>query len=478
MLHFLYTIIANLTICAIIGYNVIPIVVYLYQTYATSKSEPKRQARPLDPKSPSSPWVNEHHFATDDDSHSHRKHRSIVDQCSTVTQLFRRIVGQHNRRKCLGYRSVLAEEDERQADGQVVRKRLLSDYQWLTYEEVDSRMESVANGLSQIGVKSGDIVMIYADTRLEWMVTCQAVFRLGATVGTLYTNLGDEGLLYAISQTRVTHLVTSLEFLAKLAKIVDKLPQIKCIVYMGGSGDDPVLSQLFSDSQRQRILFYSYKEVEGMGDEASEEPLPRVQQSGNDTAVLMYTSGSTGDPKGVLISHRNLLFAVKAFYAFAGALTPDADLYCAFLPLAHCLEICAEISFLSVGVPVGYASVLTLTDRSPAVKKGLKGDMSLLRPTVMAAVPLILDRIMKGVTEEMAKRHPLVRLLINGLLNYKSFWVTNGFNTPIINYLICNRFKSLLGGRIRFMASGGAPLRPQTHRFISNLFDVKVLQGL
>ena len=182
----------------------------------------------------------------------------------------------------------------------------------------------------------------------------------------------------------------------------------------------------------------------------------------------------------MLIAHKNLLLTIKAFYEVAGVLHPDTDVYAAFLPLAHILEICAELCFISIGVPVGYASVHTMTDKSPGLQKGYKGDLTTLRPTVIAAVPLILDRIRKGIIDELSKnkRKRFVKRSIDVLLKYKGFWTRHGFTTPIINATICRKFRALLGGRIRFIASGGAYLRPQTQEFVRNLFNVQVVQGM
>ncbi|CAG2109358.1 unnamed protein product [Medioppia subpectinata] len=471
-------IVANLIIYAIVGSIVGPLVICLWRTYAAPKKSEPMRGRPLDPSLPSGAWVNVNHHRSAED-----KRRQIVDRSANMAQLFARIVGQYSRNRCFGYRPLLAEDHAIQPDGHVLRKFTLNDYQWLTYEEVNSRIAGVAAGLRAIGVKRRDVVCIYADTRLEWMVTCQAVWRLGAVVATVYTNLGDDGVLHVVNQTEATHLVTSDEFLTKLAPIVDKMPTIKHIIHMNSGITDPleVVSGLFTDTQRESIEFHSFQRIEQMGKELTEQSAESVATDesigGDETALLMYTSGSTGVPKGVMISHKNLLFAVRAFYAFADALTPGEDIYAAFLPLAHCLEICAEISFLSVGVPVGYCSVHTLTDRSLGLQKGMKGDLTLLRPTVMAAVPLILDRIMKAITDEVDKRPLILRLVINAILKYKSFCAANGLNTPLINHFVCRKFAALMGGRLRFIASGGAPLRPETHRFICNLFNVKVLQG-
>lgn len=110
----------------------------------------------------------------------------------------------------------------------------------------------------------------------------------------------------------------------------------------------------------------------------------------DDTAIIMYTSGSSGLPKGVMLSHTNLVATMKCLMYMRE--TNDSDLYIAYLPLAHVLELLSEITMLVFGVRVGYSSPNTMTDLSTKVMKGCKGDASMLRPTMMCAVPLIMDR--------------------------------------------------------------------------------------
>ncbi|RWS22976.1 Long-chain-fatty-acid--CoA ligase 3-like protein [Leptotrombidium deliense] len=118
-----------------------------------------------------------------------------------------------------------------------------------------------------------------------------------------------------------------------------------------------------------------------------------------------------------------------------------------------------------------------MTDNSTGIKKAAKGDATLLRPTVTSAVPLILDRIRKTVTTRIDSRGDLLKSMFYFLLDYKTFWRKNGFDTPIVNFLICRRVQRLFGGRLQYIVSGSAPISPDTHDFIRSCFNVKLAQG-
>ena len=115
----------------------------------------------------------------------------------------------------------------------------------------------------------------------------------------------------------------------------------------------------------------------------------------------MYTSGSTGTPKGVVLPHEALVTTVKGFFFVVNPTRPG-DIYLGYLPLAHILELLAEMTMLVQGIPVGYSSPTTMIDTSTKIKKGTKGDCTILRPTLMCAVPLVIDRIYKGTLFEMS----------------------------------------------------------------------------
>merc|ERR1719188_1244966 len=116
----------------------------------------------------------------------------------------------------------------------------------------------------------------------------------------------------------------------------------------------------------------------------------------------MYTSGSTGKPKGVVLTQANMC---KTLSGLLYSIIPqEDDINIAYLPLAHVLELLGESMMMVWGVSIGYSHPNTLTDKSTMVKRGQKGDCTILKPTLMFAVPLILERIYKGVVETVKKK--------------------------------------------------------------------------
>ncbi|KAK4336910.1 hypothetical protein RND71_043475 [Anisodus tanguticus] len=390
-----------------------------------------------------------------------------IFECQTISELFCNNVKRFGSRKCLGYREVFGEEDEKQADGKIFRKLILGDYKWLTYNDVNEKVNNLAKGFYSYGVRPGDTVMIFAETKAEWLISAYAVFKIGAHIATLYATLSQDAIIHGINETEVTHLVTSYDLLPKLESAFKDIPKLTTIFYFDGHKkiNTPTLGKC-------SVVSLSY--VENIGKESKEE-FHFQQKSKEDTAIIMYTSGSTGVPKGVVLSHNNVLCTIRGFYPVVKNLHNAVNI--AYLPLAHVFELAAESYFIAVGVPIGYSSPHTMTNKSTAIKKGNLGDASILKPTVMAAVPLVLDRIRKNICEEVSAKHPFLKELFNFLISYKKFWTKRGFKTPIVNMIVCNKIRSLVGGRIQHIVTGSAPLSPETHDYIRACLDVILIQG-
>ncbi|XP_044161409.1 long-chain-fatty-acid--CoA ligase 4 isoform X2 [Bufo gargarizans] len=393
-----------------------------------------------------------------------------IPGADTLDKLFQHAVAKFGNKDCLGMREVLSEENEKQPNGKVFKKLILGEYRWLSYEEVNTRVNHFGSGLAALGLKPKSTVAIFCETRAEWMITAQTCFKYNFPLVTLYATLGEDAIVYGLNESGATHLVTSSELLeTKLKGVLSQIGNIKHIVHVGKKNINK--SEYPAD-----IEVHSIEQIEELGAKPENLNNPPSRPLPSDLAVVMYTSGSTGRPKGVMMIHSNLIAGMAGQCERIPGLGPK-DTYIGYLPLAHVLEMTAEISCLTYGCRIGYSSPLTLSDQSSKIKKGSKGDCSELRPTLMAAVPEIMDRIYKNVMSKVQEMNVFQRTLFKLGYDYKLEQIKKGYDAPLCNVILFKKVKALLGGNVRMMLCGGAPLSPQTQRFMNICFCCPVGQG-
>uniref|UniRef100_A0AC35U0Q6 AMP-binding domain-containing protein n=1 Tax=Rhabditophanes sp. KR3021 TaxID=114890 RepID=A0AC35U0Q6_9BILA len=401
----------------------------------------------------------------------------LIPDCHTLDAIWNRNAVQFKELPCMGTRDIISTENEMQADGRLFQKAELGAYQWQTYEEVTDQINSVSNALRLLNLKEKTHIVIFAETRAEWMISAQACFRNGYPVVTVYATLGEDAVSYAINESDATVVFTTAALLDTIKKIQPKIPVIKHIVYF-----DDRFNPFKEDQKKKETIKHLEKTFERciyfddfvtMGQKASMKCNTKVKP--DDIAMIMYTSGTTGNPKGVILSHRNIIAALAGQSAVIEV--NPSDVYIAYLPSAHILEVCVEIVVLSAGVRVGYSNAGTLFDRAPKIKPGTKGDTSALRPTLMAAVPAVMDRIFKAVTAEVAQGTPVFRELFRICYERKRCRYEDGYTSLIMKKFIFGKVRRLLGGKLRIILSGGAPLNVETQRFMNICFSCPVVQG-
>nr|CAH7730732.1 unnamed protein product [Callosobruchus chinensis] len=370
--------------------------------------------------------------------------------------------------KCLGTREVLAEEDELQPNGKVYKKFVLGDYKWQTYEDVNTLATNFGKGLRELGNETRKNVAIFSETRAEWMIAAHGLFKQNIPLVTIYATLGDEAIAHAINETEVTTVITSFELLLKFKQILSWTPQVKTIIYI----EDQLKKLDDTNGFKNGVKIIKFKDVIEKGKNSNmEEQAPTK----DDIAIIMYTSGSTGVPKGVMLQHKNLIATFKAFCDLTRMI--DGDTMMGYLPLAHVFELLVESVCMAMGVPVGYSGPLTLIDSASKIKKGSKGDATVLRPTYMSAVPLILDRIAKGIHDKVENMNFITRLLFRFAFEYKLRWQKMNFPTPLVDRIVFSKVQKIIGGRLRLIISGGAPLTAETQEQIKTCMCITLMQG-
>lgn len=395
---------------------------------------------------------------------------------TTVVALFEQACKKHEHHRFLGTRKLINKEFIEASDGRKFEKVHLGDYQWETYGQVFDRACNFASGLVKLGHVVDSRVAIFSETRAEWFIALQGCLRQNITVVTIYASLGEDALIHSLNETQVSTLICDLKQFKRAAAITSKLETVKHVIYFeeDGSSSDLGISGSVNDL---KVLCFS--EVEKLGKDNPRHPrFP----SKDDIAVVMYTSGSTGLPKGVMMTHGNIVATAAAVTTVVPGLGTD-DVYLAYLPLAHVLELEAETVMLASGAAIGYGTTLTLTDTSNKIKKGTKGDVSVLQPTLMAAVPAIIDRVRDGVLKKVEEKGGFVKKLFN--VAYKrrlaaiegSWFGAWGLEKLLWDVIVFQKIQSVLGGRIRFMLCGGAPLSGDSQRFINICMGAPIGQG-
>ena len=338
-------------------------------------------------------------------------------------------------------------------------------YQSLSWTEASEQVGQLARGLVALGLEPGDRVALVSENRPEWVIADLAIMSAGGiTVPAYVTNtVDDHRHILGNSGARIA-IVSTAPLAERVIAAAEMVPSVRSVIAI-----EP-LSQAGS-----RVAAHSWGEVLARGAARPDDIAERVAALSPDAvACVIYTSGTGGAPKGVLLSHRNIIGNCRGAYHLLEMLGFGEEVFLSFLPLSHSYEHTAGLFFpISIGAEIYFAEGADT----------LGANLIEARPTIMTAVPRLYEtmhqRIRLGIQRERGlKRRLFERAVAIGRKRLDNAPLSLGERLidPVLEKLVRDKVRARFGGRLKAMISGGAPLNPEIGGFFVAL-GVMLLQG-
>nr|ACL54548.1 unknown [Zea mays] len=341
------------------------------------------------------------------------------------------------------------------------------EYVWQTYEEVCQKVMRIGSAIRSLGVEPGAHCGIYGSNCPEWVMAMQACNSQGICYVPLYDTLGAKAVEFIMY-----HAEISIAFVqeSKIKSILAVLPKctahLRAIVSFGDFA-----SEMKAEAERLGVSCFSWEEFSSMGKQDYQLPNKRKE----DICTIMYTSGTTGDPKGVIITNKAIVAGVMTtehLLKETDKVITEEDSYFSYLPLAHIFDQVIENYCISKGASIGFWQ---------GDIRYLMEDVQVMKPTIFCGVPRVYDRIYTGINMKIQSGGMIARHLFQYAYNYKLANMRKGLKqheaSPFFDKIVFSKIKEGLGGRIRLMIAGAAPLPGQIEEFMRVTTCSVVVQG-
>ncbi|KAF3902003.1 S-dihydroxybenzoyltransferase [Arthrobotrys entomopaga] len=354
--------------------------------------------------------------------------------------------------------------------------KIWSPFKWMSYATVRQRRTDLGAGIlrlhQQAGLPNRQVgVGLWSPNMPEWQLVDLAAMAYSNFTISIYDTLGPSTTEFIINHGEIPTVASTVNHIPTLLGLKDKLPSLKYIIAMDSIDDGELPGSRKQDlldawAKEKGVQIFSLADVEALG---QKHPRPLAPPSPDDIITINYTSGTSGTPKGVVLSHRNAIGAVATSMICAPQYGDSVLL--SYMPLAHIYERVSEQTALAANAAIGYfhGNILELGD-----------DIKMLRPTAFCSVPRLYNRFYAGIKNLTVdapgfKGNLSRRAVSTKLANMKS----GGTNKhAIYDRLWSNKIKANLGfERVTTMITGSAPISPEVLQFLRACFANDFFQG-
>jgi long-chain acyl-CoA synthetase len=399
-------------------------------------------------------------------------------------------VKNHPERKFLGTRFVTKSEKEEKPKKnptdptQYEIKNTYSDFEWESYKQTFDYMRSFARGLTSLNlcpeitsINDGifRFLGIWGKNKREWVIADGAAQALGATVVTFYDTLGDDTVEYILEQTKLTTLVVEENKYKMFEKVLKsgKFGNLKNVIFMRSKvhkvknlNDFDVDEEKIDTVKEFGLNVYQFDDILEAGKDENIQYTPATPET---VSTFCYTSGTTGVPKGAMLTNGGIMAEVSSV-KYSDAEIRETDVHLSFLPLAHVMERVFMTACIMNNVSVGFSC----GDASKLLE-----DAKILKPTIFLGVPKIYERIYKRIFEIRDGLGWVKRKLIDRAISTKkeSYLSTGNLHSRIYDTLVFGKIRDTLGGNVRLMVTGSAPISKDILDVLRVCFSCHILEG-
>lgn len=385
---------------------------------------------------------------------------------TTLWGLWETALKEHSDKNCLGWRK-LDEEG-----------KLESEYTWEKYSSVGETVGMIVSGLASIGIKEYSNVGIFSKNRPEWTSVMIGIQGLASRTVALYDTLGDEALEHILKQAEIEVLFTEKSKLPKLLKLLansseNTVSHIIVFDYQEkyGNKEDIVTDDDIKEFGAMKVDLCGFTAFLKCGDKKPSECI--IPSKGDDLCNIMYTSGTTGLPKGVMLSNIGVVCAIAAAEDRVGYLlvTDDADRgsHFSYLPLAHIFELMVEMYCLYSGVPIGFGC--------GNIKK-LGEDLNALRPTLFIGVPRIYGKFFEKFWAGVSGSNFVKKRIAQDAFKTSTVYIRDNNRSGFYDSILWKGVATKMGlDRCKIMLTGAAPMPGYLMEFMKLVSGCPILEG-